>query len=112
MFGAIIPVGFEGGHGTAGGLAETFKELGWEQGKDFALASATMGMMSAIIFGMVLINVAIRRGPGCQVAKTVLIPGRRHYRHHPRSAADPQPVSSQYRPTQSNHLPCIWSLWA
>ena len=67
MFGAIIPVGFEGGHGTAGGLAETFKELGWEEGKDFALASATMGMISAIIVGMVLINVAIRRG---QVARS------------------------------------------
>lgn len=62
MFGAIIPVGFEGGHGTAAGLADTFIELDWEEGKDFALASATVGMMSAIIVGMVLINIAVRRG--------------------------------------------------
>ncbi len=62
MFGAVIPVGFEGGHGTAAGLAETFSELNWEEGKDFALSSATVGMVSAIVIGMVLINIAIRRG--------------------------------------------------
>lgn len=62
MFGGIIPVGFEGGHGTAAGLAETFAENGWPEGKDFALASATAGIVCAIIFGMVLINWAARRG--------------------------------------------------
>lgn len=62
MFGAVIPVGFEGGHGTAAGLAETFKELGWEEGQHFALTSATVGMISAIFVGMVLINIAVRRG--------------------------------------------------
>ncbi|MFP4053455.1 MAG: sodium/glutamate symporter [Phycisphaerae bacterium] len=62
MFGAIVPVGFEGGHGTASGLAKTFDRMGWEQGKDFANASATAGIMSAIIVGMVLVNWAIRRG--------------------------------------------------
>ena len=62
MFGAIIPVGFEGGHGTAGGLKETFRELGWEQGADFANASATAGIISAIIVGMILVNWAVRRG--------------------------------------------------
>jgi len=62
MFGGIIPVGFEGGHGTAAGLAEQFEKLNWPEGKDFALASATVGMVSAIVFGMILINWAVRRG--------------------------------------------------
>ena len=62
MFGGILPVGFEGGHGTAAGLAGTFADLGWEAGKDFALVSATAGIVSAILVGMVLVNWAARRG--------------------------------------------------
>ncbi|HXK66453.1 MAG TPA: sodium/glutamate symporter, partial [Spirochaetota bacterium] len=49
MFGAVIEVGFEGGHGTASGLAPTFEMMKWPQGKDFALASATVGIISAVI---------------------------------------------------------------
>ena len=62
MFGGIVPVGFEGGHGTAGGLAATFADRGWPEGKDIALASATAGVISAIVVGMVLVNWAARRG--------------------------------------------------
>ncbi len=62
MFGAIMPVGFEGGHGTAGGLAPTFDKLNWKAGKDFALASATAGILGAVVFGIMLINWAARRG--------------------------------------------------
>lgn len=62
LFGAVLPVGFEGGHGTAGGLGPVFDQLGWSAGKDFALASATGGIISAILVGMALINLAVRRG--------------------------------------------------
>ena len=62
MFAAVLPVGFEGGHGTAAGLEPVFEHLGWEEGKDFALASATFGIISAIIVGMILVNWAIRKG--------------------------------------------------
>ena len=62
LFGVIIPVGFEGGHGTAGGLRDTFQELKWPEGSDFGLASATVGIISAIIVGMALVNWAARRG--------------------------------------------------
>ncbi len=62
MFGGILPVGFEGGHGTAAGLTGTFADLNWEAGKDFALVSATAGISSAIIVGMVLVNWAARKG--------------------------------------------------
>ncbi len=62
VFGAILPVGFEGGHGTAGGLGPLFDQIGWSAGKDLALASATVGILSAILVGMVLVNWAIRKG--------------------------------------------------
>jgi len=62
LFGVVIPVGFEGGHGTAAGLAETFHHLGWPPGADFCLASATAGIISAIIVGIALINWAARKG--------------------------------------------------
>ncbi len=60
MFGAIIPVGFEGGHGTAAGLAPVFAEKGWAAGADLALGSATVGVVSGVIVGMALINWATR----------------------------------------------------
>lgn len=62
LFGVIIPVGFEGGHGTAAGLGDTFAQLGWPEGQDFGLASATFGIMSAIMVGIILINWAARSG--------------------------------------------------
>ena len=62
MFGGILPVGFEGGHGTAAGLAKTFEDQNWAAGKDLALTSATAGIISAVIVGMALINWAARRG--------------------------------------------------
>ena len=45
-----------------GGLKETFEFFGWEAGTHFALASATVGIISAILLGMALINWAIRKG--------------------------------------------------
>ncbi len=62
LFGGILPVGFEGGHGTAAGLAPVFTELGWDEGRDFALAAATGGILGAILVGMALVNWAVRRG--------------------------------------------------
>jgi len=62
IFGVVIPVGFEGGHGTAGGLRDTFVRLSWPEGSDFSLASATAGIIFAIIIGIALINWAARKG--------------------------------------------------
>lgn len=60
--GTIIPVGFEGGHGTAAGMAEVFDHYGWVAGKDLALTSATCGVLFAILVGMALVNWAARKG--------------------------------------------------
>jgi ESS family glutamate:Na+ symporter len=62
LFAGIMPVGFEGGHGTAGGMGDTFNALGYPEMKDYALASATGGIMGAIIVGMALVNWAVRKG--------------------------------------------------
>ena len=59
--GTIIPVGFEGGHGTAAGLEPVFDAYDWPEGKDLALTSATCGVLFAIIVGMALVNWAARR---------------------------------------------------
>jgi ESS family glutamate:Na+ symporter len=62
IFSGIMPVGFEGGHGTAGGMGPIFEELGFPELKDYALASATGGILGAIIVGMGLVNWAVRKG--------------------------------------------------
>ncbi len=61
-FGALIEIGFEGGHGTAAGLGPTFAELGWEEGQDLALAVATVGVVFGLLLGVVLVNWGVRRG--------------------------------------------------
>lgn len=62
MFAGVLEIGFEGGHGTAAGMKEVFEAQGWAAGTDYALTSATFGIISAIIFGMILINWAVRAG--------------------------------------------------
>jgi len=43
LFASMYAVGFEGGHGTAAGLAETYTVLGEPTYGDIALTSATFG---------------------------------------------------------------------
>jgi len=62
MFGGVLPVGFEGGHATAGGMKKVFEGYNWPAGKDFAQTSATVGIISAVIVGMMLVNWATRKG--------------------------------------------------
>ena len=61
LFGCIVEIGFSGGHGTAAGMQGVFKNYGFEAGGDLALMSATVGIITAVIVGMILINVAIRK---------------------------------------------------
>ncbi|MEO0835271.1 MAG: sodium:glutamate symporter [Cyanobacteria bacterium J06642_3] len=60
--GALIEIGFEGGHGTAGGMADTFAKLGFAEGGDLALGLATVGIISGIIFGTVLAHWGRQKG--------------------------------------------------
>lgn len=62
FFGCLLEIGFSGGHGTAAGMKEAFTQLGFAAGSDLGLMSATVGVISAVVFGMAMINMAARRG--------------------------------------------------
>lgn len=62
MAGALIEIGFEGGHGTAAGMIPVFEDLGWSEGGDLAVAIATVGLVGGIVIGVGVINWAIRTG--------------------------------------------------
>ncbi len=62
LAGALIEISFEGGHGTAAGLADTFRELGFESGADLALGLATVGVVAGVLLGTLLVNWAVRTG--------------------------------------------------
>ncbi|MCC5833484.1 MAG: hypothetical protein JJU20_02015 [Opitutales bacterium] len=62
LAGALIEIGFEGGHGTAAGLGETFRELGFADGADMALGLATIGVVAGVILGTLAINWAVWKG--------------------------------------------------
>ena len=61
FIGALIEVGFEGGHGTAAGLQSTFEELGFPEAYDIAVGLATVGILSGVVVGIVLINWGVRK---------------------------------------------------
>lgn len=58
---ALIEIGFEGGHGTAGGMAGTLNDLGFTEGSDLALGLATVGIISGIVTGTFLADWARKR---------------------------------------------------
>ena len=62
IFGCLLEIGFSGGHGTAGGMSQTFIDLDFAAGADLGLMSATVGVICAVVFGMIMINMAARRG--------------------------------------------------
>lgn len=47
-----MALGFEGGHGTAAGIKATFDQLGYPEGGNLALCSATVGLISGVLLGM------------------------------------------------------------
>ena len=61
-FGNLLEIGFQGGHGTVGGLTSTFQSFGWEDGIALGYTMATAGMILGIVVGMVLVNWALRKG--------------------------------------------------
>ena len=61
-FGNLIEIGFEGGHGTVGGMLESFSAAGWEEGAALGFTVATAGMVVGIVAGMAMINWAHARG--------------------------------------------------
>jgi ESS family glutamate:Na+ symporter len=62
IFACILEVGFAGGHGTAAGMQPVFEKLGFEAGGALGQMSATVGIITAVVVGIILVNIAIRRG--------------------------------------------------
>jgi glutamate:Na+ symporter, ESS family len=60
--GALIEIGFEGGHGTAAGLSGSFEALGFAEGADLALGLATVGVVMGVVLGVALVTRAHRSG--------------------------------------------------
>jgi len=58
MAGALVAIGFQGGHGTVAGLQSSFHELGFSEGMDLGLGMATIGIVSAVILGSLLSNIS------------------------------------------------------
>jgi ESS family glutamate:Na+ symporter len=56
LSGALIAIGFQGGHGTVAGLQQTFTSMDFENGFDLGLGIATIGLLSAIVFGAIMSN--------------------------------------------------------
>ena len=61
-FGNLLEIGFEGGHGTVGGMTGIFESNRWSDGIALGYTVATVGMIMAIIIGMLLVNWAHRKG--------------------------------------------------
>ena len=55
LMACLIEVGFEGGHGAAAVMGESFSRLGFEGGADLGLAMATIGLLSSTIIGTILV---------------------------------------------------------
>ena len=68
--GLEMGAGFAGGHGTAASIGSSFQELGnpnWEAALGGGMTTATVGVISGIIIGTILINYAAKRGYTTQI---------------------------------------------
>ncbi len=61
-FGNLLEIGFQGGHGTVGGMAESFRSFSWEDGIALGYTVATAGMVLGVTVGVLLVNWAGRKG--------------------------------------------------
>ena len=55
LMGCIIEVGFEGGHGAAAIMGESFRKLGFPEGLDLGFAMATVGLLASTFLGSGLV---------------------------------------------------------
>ena len=61
-FGNLLEIGFQGGHGTVSGMAESFRSFNWEDGIALGYTVATAGMLVGVMIGVLLVNWAGRKG--------------------------------------------------
>ena len=61
-FGVMLPTGFYGGHGTAAAIGSAFHNLGWDEATSLGMTTATIGVIVAILGGLLFIKMATRKG--------------------------------------------------
>lgn len=61
-FGVMLPTGFYGGHGTAAAIGTAFDGLGWSDAASLGMTTATIGVILAVVGGILFIKLATKRG--------------------------------------------------
>jgi len=61
-FGLILGAGFLGGHGTAAAIGEAFDKYGWEEAMTLGMTSATIGILVAVLGGILIIKRNTEKG--------------------------------------------------
>lgn len=59
-FGVMLPTGFYGGHGTAAAIGTAFDGLGWDEAASLGMTTATIGVILAIVGGLLFIKIAAK----------------------------------------------------
>lgn len=59
-FGIMLSTGFYGGHGTAAAIGSSFEGLGWDEARSLGMTTATVGVICAIIGGLIMIKWAAK----------------------------------------------------
>lgn len=73
-FGYMLPTGFVGGHGTAAAVGDSFAGMGWEDAGALGMTSATVGILSGLIGGIILIKLATKKGYTNYITDFVKLP--------------------------------------
>jgi ESS family glutamate:Na+ symporter len=61
-FSQMLEISWAGGHGSAAGMGALYAHQGFAEGRDIAFFCATMGLIYGVLSGLVLVNLAIRKG--------------------------------------------------
>jgi glutamate:Na+ symporter, ESS family len=61
-FGQLLEVSWAGGHGASSGMGAIYASQGFAEGRDLAFFLATFGLIYGVLSGLVLVNIAVRRG--------------------------------------------------
>lgn len=73
-FGYMLPTGFVGGHGTAAAVGDSFAGMGWEEAGALGMTAATVGILSGLIGGIILIKLATKKGYTNYITDFVKLP--------------------------------------
>ena len=73
-FGVMLPTGFYGGHGTAAAIGSAFEGLGWDEATSLGMTTATVGVIVAILGGLLFIKSATKKGQTSYLADFADLP--------------------------------------